>query len=181
MDGTTDGSMNRADDVRGPWSTALGLAVAIAPLAAAVALALVADSRPEILGPQVTPAVGPALILLVVLYPAIVALARTMAYAPTTVLIVASIAPSAVYAARLLLDARPTDRLGNPVVTTATIVQRALPPAILAVGAFIAIEIATAAMRRGVAIGVFGGLIAAGVLGLSIYAGLVAIALAANL
>ncbi len=176
-----DGTLNRADDIRGPWSTGLALAVAIAPLVAGIAIGLAGGARPAILGPQLTPAVGPALILLVVLYPAVVALARTMAYAPTTVLIVASIGPSAVYAARLLLDPRPTDRLGNPAVTTATIVQRALPPAILAVGTFVAIEIATAAMRRGVAIGVFGGLIAAGVLGLSIYAGLVAIALAANL
>ena len=176
-----DTTMNRADDMRGPWSTGLALAVTIAPLVAGVALAFAAAGQPAILGPQLAPAVGPALVLLAVLYPAVVALARTMAYAPTTVLIVAAIAPSAVYAARLLLAPRPTDHLGNPVVTTATVLQRALPPAILAVGAFVAIEIATAAMRRGVAVGVLGGLIAAGVLGLSIYAGLVAIALAATL
>ena len=83
-----------------------------------------------------------------------------MAYAPTTILVVASIVPALAYAARLLLGGLAKDAAGHPIVTPAAIAERALPPAILAIGTFTAIDLATAAGRRGVLIGTLGALVA---------------------
>jgi hypothetical protein len=100
------------------------------------------------------------------IYPAVASVARIQAHAPTTVLVLAAIAPASVFAGRLLLDALPTDRSSHTAVSVSTIGQTALPPAILAVAAFIAIEIATAGIRRGVLLGVLGSIIAAIVFGI---------------
>jgi hypothetical protein len=84
-----------------------------------------------------------------------------MAYAPLTVLVMAAMAPALAYATWLLLQPLTKDDLGRSVVTPTTVANMALPPAVLAAGAFVAIELASAAMRRGVAVGVFGAIAAA--------------------
>jgi hypothetical protein len=149
---------------RGPWSTGQALLVALAPLVIGVGLAIAMNGR-DTLGPFTSAQLTYWVILpLGALYPTIAAVARRMAYAPTTVLVVASIAPAMVYATRLA--AEPLAAGGGAAhakVTVEAVMLKALPPAVLAVGAFVAIEIATAAIRRGVAVGVFGAIIAGAV------------------
>jgi hypothetical protein len=149
---------------RGPWSTGQAILVALAPLAIGVGLAIATNGR-ETLGPFTSAQLTYWVILpLGALYPTIAAVARRMAYAPTTVLVLAAIAPAMVYATRLAVEARAAAGTGTHAnVTVEAVLQKALPPAILAVGAFVAIEIATAAIRRGVAVGVFGAIIAGAV------------------
>jgi hypothetical protein len=163
-----DGSIPSSAFDRGPWSTGLALLVALVPLAAGVALG-VALNDTDTLGPfSAAQLVYWVILPLAALYPTIAAVARRMAYAPTTVLVVASIAPAIVYAARLLMEPLSAGRAGeHATVTVQAILLRAVPPAILAVGAFVAIEIATAAIRRGVAVGVLGAILAAVVFGAS--------------
>jgi len=154
---------------RGPWSTGQALLVALAPLVIGVGLAVATNGR-DSLGPFTSSQLLYWVILpLGALYPTIAAVARRMAYAPTTVLVVAAIAPAMVYATRVAIDVR-TAAGGSEHVKASldTVLQLALPPAILAAGAFVAIEIATAAIRRGVAVGVFGAIIAAVVFGASL-------------
>jgi hypothetical protein len=160
---------------RGPWSTGLALMVALAPLAIGVAVGIAADGR-ETLGPF-TPAQLTYWVILPLgaLYPTIAAVARRMAYAPTTILVVASIAPAMVYATRLAIEPLSAGSAGQARVTLDAVLQRALPPAALAIGAFVAIEIATAAIRRGVAVGVFGAILAAAVFGLSFLVAIVSL------
>jgi len=149
---------------RGPWSTGQALLVALAPLVIGVGLGVALNGR-ETLGPFTAAQLTYWVILpLAALYPTIAAVARRMAYAPTTVLVVAAIAPAMVYATKLA--AEPLTAAGSSApakATLETVMQKALPPAVLAVGAFVAIEIATAAIRRGVAIGVFGAIVAGAV------------------
>ena len=108
---------------------------------------------------------------LAAIYPTVAAIARRMAYAPMTVLVVAAVAPSLVYATRLLIDPVPKDAFGHAAITVNVVLQRGLPPALLAAAAFVAIELASWAIRRGVAVGVFGAIAAAGVFGAAFYAG----------
>jgi len=152
---------------RGPWSTGQALLVALAPLVIGVGLAIAVNGR-ETLGPFTAAQLTYWVILpLGALYPTIAAVARRMAYAPTTVLVIAAIAPAMVYATRLAME--PLSAASpHAKVTVDAVMQKALPPAVLAVGAFVAIEIATAAIRRGVAIGVFGAIIAGAVFGASL-------------
>jgi hypothetical protein len=167
---------------RGPWSTGLALLVALAPLAIGVAVGIAAAGR-DALGPF-TPAQLTYWVLLplAALYPTIAAVARRMAYAPTTVLVIASIAPALIYATKLAMEplAGAAGSGGQARVTVDAVLQRALPPALLAVGAFVAIEIATAAIRRGVAVGVFGALLAAVVFGLAFMGGIVSLSVLAT-
>jgi hypothetical protein len=167
-----DQTMDRSASERGPWSTGLALIVALAPLAIGLAIGIAMDGQPA-LGPFSSAALVYWVILPVAaLYPTIAAVARRMAYAPTTVLVVASIAPAMVYATLLAIRRLPTDSQGHAVpITLSTVVERAGPPALLAVGTFAAIEIATAAIKRGVAIGFFGAILAAIVLAASFYGG----------
>lgn len=148
------------DEERGPWPTGQALVLALSPLIVATAFGLAASARLTQLGPTVSPLYLPAAVLLALIYPSVVALARAMAYAPTTILVVASIVPALAYAARLLLGGLAKDAAGHPIVTPAAIAERALPPAILAIGTFAAIDLATAAGRRGVLIGTLGALVA---------------------
>lgn len=159
-----DEALNGADVERGPWSTGLATVVALLPLVVGVGAGVAADRRIQVgpLGPN--DLVYWVVVPLAAFYPTIAALARRMAYAPMTVLVVAAIAPAFVYAGRLLMDPLPRNAQGQLQLSQASILMLA-SPAILAAGAFVAIEIASTGMRRGVAIGVFGALIAAAVLG----------------
>ena len=154
---------------RGPWSTGLATVVALLPLAIAVGLGIALDGR-DTLGPFTAAQLTYWVLLpLGALYPTIAAVARRMAYAPTTVLVVAAIAPAMVNATRLAIQ--PLAAAGADAHTKATVeavLLKALPPAILAAGAFVAIELATAAIRRGVAVGVFGAIIAGAIFGASL-------------
>ena len=146
---------------RGPWPTGVATLVALLPLAVAVGAVVAADRKLPI-----GPAAPDQLVYWVALplgalYPTVAALARRMAYAPMTVLVTASIAPAFAYASWLLLQPLPKDALGRSVISATTVANIALPPAVLAAGAFVAIELASAAMRRGVAVGVFGAIAAA--------------------
>ena len=136
---------------RGPWSTGLALIVALAPVAIGVAIVIVMDGR-ETVGPFTAAQLLYWVILpLGALYPTIAAVARRLAYAPTTILVVASIAPAIVYATRVAMQPLATGSTGEHArMTVDTVMQKALPPALLAVGAFVAIEVATAAIRRGI-------------------------------
>jgi len=165
-----DDAMNGIETERGPWSTGVAALVALLPLIVGIAAAIAAD-RKLTLGPA-----GPnELVYYVALplgavYPTVAALARRMAYAPLTILVVAATAPALAYATRLLIEPLPKDVLGKAIISPSTVANIALPPAILAAGAFVAIELATAAMRRGVAVGVFGAIAAALVLGVAVMA-----------
>jgi hypothetical protein len=156
-----DDALPSANAERGPWSTGLATLVALLPLTIALA-AVVAADRKLAIGPA-----GPNQLVywvalpLGALYPTVAALARRMAYAPLTVLVTAAMAPALAYATWLLLQPLPKDELGRSVITPTTVANMALPPAVLAAGAFVAIELASAAMRRGVAVGVFGAITAA--------------------
>lgn len=168
-----DDTLNQPTVDRGPWPTTLAAVVALLPLVVGTAAAIVADRRQ---------AVGPVdpdqlafwvVIPLGALYPTIAAVARRMAYAPMTILVIASIAPALVYASRLLLLPPARDAAGRVLVNPTVIANLALPPALLAAGAFVSIEIASTAMRHGVAVGVFGALAAALVFAAAVAAPLV--------
>jgi hypothetical protein len=150
-------------EVRGSWPTAAAALVALVPLGVGLAIGIAMDGRSS-LGPlTASQLLWFVLIPLGVIYPAVAAFARIQAYAPTTVLVVAAIAPAFALAARLLLQPLSLDRQASVQVTE--VLQRALPPAILAVGAFLAIEITTAGMRRGILLGIVGWIAGAAVLG----------------
>jgi hypothetical protein len=156
----------RSDEERGPWPTSLSILLVLIPLSVGLAIGIAMDGKAS-LGPlTATQLLWWVLLPLGAIYPAVAAVARIQAHAPTTVLVVAAIAPASLFAARLLLEALPTDRAGHTTVSVSTIAQTALPPAILAVAAFIAIEIATAGIRRGVLLGVVCSIIAAIVFGI---------------
>jgi hypothetical protein len=163
-----DTTLNQPPPERGPWPTSTAIAVALVPVVVAIAALVAADRRVNV-GPLAwTDLVYWVVIPLGALYPTIAAVSRRMAYAPMTVVVVTSMAPAFVYATRLLLDPLPKDALGRPEITPSVVVNIALPPALLAVGLFVSIEIASAAIRRGVAVGVFGAMIAAVVLGAAV-------------
>jgi hypothetical protein len=149
-----------AEVERGPWPTGQSLVLALSPLVVATALGLAAAADLPQIPATVRSLLLPAAVVLALIYPSIVALARVMAYAPTTILIVASVVPALAYAARLLVGGLAKDAAGQPIVTPEALAQKALPPAILAIGAFIAIDLATAAGRRGVLIGAIGAVVA---------------------
>jgi hypothetical protein len=165
-----DDALQQNDMSRGPWSTGLATLIALGPLIVGVTLAIAMQGRAQ-LGPLTADQIVYWVLLpLGAIYPTVAAIARRMAYAPMTVLVVAALAPSLVYATRLLLDPVPKDAAGHALINANVVLQRSLPPALLAAAAFVAIELASAAMRRGVAVGVFGALGAAGVLGAAVYA-----------
>ncbi len=152
---------------RGSWPTWLATLVALIPLGIGLTIAIAVNGKAG-LGPLTADQILWWILLpLGALYPAIASMARIRAYAPTTVLVVAALAPGALYAVRLLLDAMPTDGAGRTPVSLTTIASTAIPPAILAGGTFVAIEIATAGIRRGVLLGVAGSVVGAAVLGLA--------------
>jgi hypothetical protein len=170
-----DDTVTQGDMSRGPWSTGLATLIALGPLIVGVAIAIAMEGRSQ-LGPLSSDQLLYWVLLpLGAIYPTVAAMARRMAYAPMTVLVVAAVAPSLVYATWLLIEPVPKDAFGHATITANVILQRGLPPAILAAGAFVAIEVATAAIRRGVAVGVFGAIAAAAVFGAAAYAGTVVI------
>jgi hypothetical protein len=150
-----DQAMSRSGMERGPIPTSLATLVALLPLVLGIAAGVAADQGMTVgpLGPNLL--VYWVIVPLAALYPTIAAFARRLAYAPMTVLVMASLAPALVYAGRILLEPLPKGPTGQLALTPNTILYLT-SPAILAVGAFIAIEVTTAAMRRGVAVGVFG-------------------------
>jgi hypothetical protein len=152
-------------EARGSWPTAAAALVALVPLGVGLAIGIAMDGRSS-LGPLTASQLAWfVLVPLAVIYPAVASFARIQAYAPTTVLIVAAIAPAFALAARLLLEPLSLDRQGQASVQLTDVLQRALPPAILAVAAFLAIEITTAGMRRGILLGIVGWIAGAAVLG----------------
>ena len=156
-----DDALPRADVERGPWPTGRSVFLALLPLAIAIGAAVAAD-RSVTIGPAAPNQLQYWVALpLALLFPTVAALARRMAYAPMTVLVTAAIAPAFAYATWLLLQPLPKDALGRSLITPTTVANIALPPAVVAAGAFISIELASAAMRRGVAVGVFGAIAAA--------------------
>jgi hypothetical protein len=160
--------MNQPVLERGPWSTGTATVVALLPLVLVVAAGVAMDRKVEVGPLPASDLVYWVILPLGALYPAIAAVARRMAYAPMTVLVVASMAPAFVYATRLLMDPLPKDALGRAQISPSVVANIALPPALVAAGLFIAIEIASAGMRRGVAVGVFGAIAAALVLGAAV-------------
>ena len=89
----------------------------------------------------------------------------TLIAVATTVLVVASIAPAIALAARLLLEPLARDATGKAIIDLTVLQERALPPGILAVAAYIAIELASAGMRRGAVLGIAASLIAVAIVG----------------
>ena len=170
MDAETTGLVRGSAEPRGAWSTASASLVALVPLVIGLAIAIAMDGKPA-LGPlTASQLLWWVLVPLAAIYPAVAAFARVQAYAPTTVLVVATVAPAFALASRLLLDALPRDRLGNAVVSLDDVAHRALPPGIVAVGAFVAIEVATLGMRRGLLLRVAGAIAGATVFGATLYA-----------
>jgi hypothetical protein len=148
---------------RGSWPTSLALVVALAPLAIGIALAVAIDGKPE-LGPlRSAQVVWFLLVPLGALYPSIASFARFHAYAPTTILVAAAIAPSFALAVRLLLDPIARDAQGRALVDWTMVWDRAGPPAVIAVVVFVAVELATAGMRRGIVVGLAGAVVAAAI------------------
>jgi hypothetical protein len=149
---------------RGSWPTSRALVLALLPFVVIVVIAIAVGGRSAL---PLTDAqivwfvLGP----LVLLYPVVAGIARVNAYAPTTVLVVASVAPALAIAAALLLDPIARDPKGNAVIDVTLLQERALPPALEAVAVFVAIEIASAGMRRGIVLGIVASLVAAGVIG----------------
>ena len=151
-----DEALTRAEAPRGPWSTQAATLLALLPLIVGVALGVAADRKIAIGPLEPNQVIYWVIVPLALLYPTIAAIARRMAYAPITVLVVAAMAPSLVYATRILNDELSRTAISGSAVTVARIAAVALPPAILAAGTFVAIELVSTASRRGVAVGVFG-------------------------
>jgi hypothetical protein len=149
---------------RGTWPTGRSLLLALLPFIAFMAIALALQGRSELIlpAPQVIWFVlGP----LALAYPVVAALARLNAYAPTTVLVVASITPAIALAARLLLEPLERDAHGKVLIDLDVLKDRALPPGILAVAIYVAIELATAGMRRGLVLGIAASVVAIAIVG----------------
>ena len=153
-----------AAEERGSWPTSRALVLALLPFVAIIAIA-VAVSGPTALPLPDAQVVWFVLGPLVLLYPVVAGIARVKAYAPTTVLVIASVAPALAIAGRLLLDPITRDPKGNAVVDVRLLQERALPPALAAVAVFVAIEIASAGIRRGIVLGLVASLVAAAVIG----------------
>jgi hypothetical protein len=83
------------------------------------------------------------------------------------------VVPAFVYASRLLMEPLARDASGRLAISPTLVANIALPPALLAAGAFVSIELSSAAMRRGVAVGVFGAIAAALVFAAAVAAPLV--------
>lgn len=151
-----------SSEERGAWPTGRAVILAMLPLVAflAIAIALDAGASLPLSSSQATWFVlGP----LVLAYPVVAAIARVHAYAPTTVLVTSALAPAIALAARLLLDPLERDANGKAILDVTVLQERALPPAVAAVAVFVAIEIASAGIRRGIVLGVAASLVAIGV------------------
>ena len=154
--------LHGSGEERGSWPTSRALVLALLPLVAFVALAIAIDGESAFILPArqvVWFVLGPLLLL----YPVVAAIARVHAYAPTTVLVIAAIAPAFTLAGRLLLDPIARDAKGNPILDVSVLQARALPPGIVAVALFLAIEIASAGMRRGFVLGLAASCVAVGI------------------
>ena len=156
-------TLHGSTEERGAWPTSLALVVALAPLAIGIALAVAIAGKAE-LGPlRSAQVVWFLLVPLGALYPAIAAFSRVHAYAPTTILVAAAIAPSFALAVRLLLEPIVRDAGGKAILDWPIVWNRAGPPAAVAVAVFVAVEIATAGMRRGIVLGLAGVIVAAAI------------------
>jgi len=150
---------------RGSWPTALAVVASLLPLAVGVGLA-VAIVRGVAVGPLSGPqVVWYVIVPLGLIYAPFAAFSRVHAYAPTTVLVMAAIAPSITLAARLLLDPIPRDAAGRALINWSIVWDRAMPPAVVAVAVFLAVEVATAGMRRGIVLGAAGAGVSAAIVG----------------
>ena len=148
-----------AAEERGSWPTGPALALALLPLVAFAAIALAIDGQKALVLPSAQVA-WYVLVPLALLYPIVVAIARVHAYAPTTVLVVSAIAPAFVVAGRLLSEPIARDAKGKAIIDSTLLWERTMPPAVVAIVMFLAIEIATAGMRRGIVLGIAASLVA---------------------
>ena len=158
------GVLRGSVEERGSWPTGWSLLLALLPFVAFLAIAIALQGRRELVLPAsqvIWFVLGP----LALAYPVVAALARLNAYAPTTVLVVASISPAIALAARLLLEPLERDATGKAIIDATVLGDRALPPGILAVALFVAIELATTGMRRGPVLGIAASLIAMAIVG----------------
>jgi hypothetical protein len=158
------GVFHGSAEERGSWPTGRSLLLALLPLVAFLAIGIALQGRTELVLPA-GQVIWFVLAPLALAYPVIAALARLNAYAPTTVLVVASIAPAIALAARLLLEPHDRDASGKAIIDATVLRDRALPPGILAVALFVAIELATTGMRRGPVLGIAASLIAVAIVG----------------
>ncbi len=149
---------------RGSWPTGSALVLALLPLVGFLAIGVALQSRKELVLPAAQ-VVWLVLAPLALAYPVIAAIARVNAYAPTTVLVVATVAPAIALAARLLLEPLERDPSGKAIIDATVLGDRALPPGILAVALFLAIELATSGMRRGLVLGIAASLVALAIVG----------------
>jgi hypothetical protein len=149
---------------RGDWPTGRSVLFALLPLAAFVAVGLALEGRSELILPTrqvIWFVLGP----LILIAPVIGAIARVNAYEPTTVLVFATITPAFALAGRLLLDPLERDATGKAVIDAGVLQAKALPPAVVAIALFVAIELASAGMRRGVVLGIAASLMAVAIVG----------------
>lgn len=153
-----------ASEQRGSWPTGRALAVALLPFVVLAAIAVAIERRTELVLPAAQ-VVWLVLVPLALVYPFVAAIARVHAYAPTTVLVVSAIAPALALAARLLVEPVARDRSGRAIIDAAVLWDRAMPPAVVAIALFVAIEIASAGLRRGVVLGIAAGIVAAAIVG----------------
>src|SRR4051794_23809232 len=104
-----DQALRRSEVERGPWPTSAATIVALLPMIVGVAAGIAADRNLAVgpLSPNML--VFWVVVPLAALYPTVAAVARRLAYAPMTVLVVASIAPALVYAGRILIQPLPKD------------------------------------------------------------------------
>jgi hypothetical protein len=159
-------TFHRSAEERGTWPTGRALVLAVLPLAAFGAIALAIDGRkPLILASSQV--VWYVLVPLALVYPIVASIARVRAYAPTTVLVVSAIAPALGVAARLLLEPIARDAKGKPILDSTVLWERAMPPAVVAIVMFVAIEVATAGWRRGLVMGIVASLVAATLVGVA--------------
>jgi hypothetical protein len=149
---------------RGSWPTGSSLVLALLPLVAFLAIGIALQGRKELVLPAAQ-VIWLVLAPLALAYPVIAAVARLNAYAPTTVLVVATMAPAIALAARLLLEPLQRDASGKAIIDATVLGDRALPPGVLAVALFVAIELATTGMRRGPVLGIAASLVAVAIVG----------------
>ncbi|HET7472486.1 MAG TPA: hypothetical protein VFJ71_05120 [Candidatus Limnocylindrales bacterium] len=152
-------TFQRSAEERGSWPTGRATGLALLPLLAFAAVALAIDGRKE-LGLPSSQVVWSVLVPLALAYPIVAAIARVNAYAPTTVLVTAAIAPAFAVAGRLLTEPIARDAAGRAIIDSTVLWERAMPPAAVATVMFLAIEIASAGIRRGIVLGIAASLVA---------------------
>ena len=119
-------TFQRSAEERGSWPTGRATALALLPLLAFAAVALAIDGRKELVLPS-SQVVWSVLVPLALAYPIVAAIARVNAYAPTTVLVTAAIAPAFAVAGRLLTEPIARDAAGRAIIDSTVLWERAMP------------------------------------------------------